>query len=78
MNKYTLNAIHDDELLSLIEKLGLKDKLSQGKLKCKFTGTIITFDNLYSIFPESGDIKFVSNNPDAIKLFTEYVNEHKI
>lgn len=78
MNKYTLNTVHDDELLILIEKLGLKERLNQGKLKCKFTGTIITFDNLYSIFPESGDIKLVCDNPEAIKQFTEYVNEHKI
>lgn len=78
MNKYTLNTVHDDELLLLIEKLGLKDKLNQGKLKCKFTGEVITFDNLYSIFPESGDIKLVCDNPTAIKLFTEYANEHKV
>lgn len=78
MNRYTLNAVHDDELLLLIEKLGLKEKLNQGKLKCKFTGTTITFDNLYSIFPESGDIKLVCDDQNAIKQFTEYVNDHKI
>ena len=69
MNKYTLNAIHDDELLDLIKKLGLLEKLDKGCLKCKFTGETITFDNLYSIFPESGDIKFVCDTPEAIKLF---------
>lgn len=76
MNKIPFNSIHDDELLQLIDKLGLKQKLDESKLKCKFTDTVITFDNLYSIFPESGDIKFVCDNPNAIKLFSEYVNEH--
>jgi len=78
MKKKKISAVHDDELLLLIEKLGLKEKMEIGKLKCKFTGTIITFKNLYSIFPESGDVKLVCNTPEAIKLFTEYVNEHKI
>lgn len=78
MNKYTLSAIHDDELLDLIKKLGLLEKLDKGCLKCKFTGETITFDNLYSIFPESGDIKFVCDTPEAIKLFISYLDEHKI
>lgn len=54
------------------------EKMNEVKLKCKFTGTVITFENLYSIFPESGDIKVVCDNPEAIKLFTDYVNEHKL
>jgi len=77
-NRKKISAIHDDELLQLIEKLGLKEKMEAQKLKCKFTETIITFDNLYSIFPESGDIKVVCDNPEAIKLFSEYVNDHSI
>lgn len=76
MNKINLNTVHDDDLISLLEKLGLKEKFNNGLLKCKFTGEIITFENLYSIFPESGDIKLVCNNPDAIKLFADYSNEH--
>jgi hypothetical protein len=78
MNRKNLNVVHDDELLQLIEKLGLKKRMDEGKLKCKFTGTVITFENLYSLFPESGDIKLVCDTPEAIKLFIEYSNEHKI
>lgn len=78
MKKRKISAVHDDELLFLIEKLGLKEKMENGKLKCKFTGAVMTYENLYSIFPESRDIKLVCNTPEAIKLFTEYVNEHKI
>jgi hypothetical protein len=78
MKKKKFLAVHDDELLLLIEKLELKEKMESGKLKCKFTDTVITFENIYSIFPESGDVKLVCNMPEAIKLFAEYVNEHKI
>ena len=78
MNKSKLNAIYDDDLIKLIDQLGLKEKLENRELKCKFTGEIITFKNLYSIFPESGDIKFVCDSPEAVKLFITYINDRKI
>ncbi|MBS4040668.1 MAG: hypothetical protein KGZ81_08715 [Flavobacteriales bacterium] len=78
MNKRNLNAVHDKDLNQLLKNLGLMEKMNEGKLKCKFTGTPIDFENLYSIFPESGDIKVVCDSPEAIKLFTDYVNEHKL
>jgi hypothetical protein len=78
MNKRDLNAVHDKDLNQLLINLGLMERMKEGKLKCKFTGTVIDFENLYSIFPESGDIKVVCDSPEAITLFTEYVNEHKL
>ncbi len=78
MLKTNLNAVHDTDLNRLLDKLGLREKLNNQQLKCKFTGTIITFDNLYSIFPESGDIKVVCDLPEAIKQFSNYVNENKL
>lgn len=78
MSRKIINAIHDKDLLDLLEKFGLTEKLNSGLLKCKFTQTIITFDNLYSIFPESNNIKFVCDEPEAIKLFAEYINENKL
>jgi hypothetical protein len=78
MNRKTINAIHDKDLLDLIDKFGLTEKFNLGLLKCKFTQTAITFDNLYSIFPEANNIRFVCDQPAAIKLFTEYINENKL
>jgi hypothetical protein len=77
MQSRSLSAVHDEDLLKLLTNLDLIDKLGARQLKCKFTDTIITFDNLYSIFPESGDIKLVCDSPEAIKLFSDYVNDHK-
>lgn len=76
--KKELKAIHNDELIELLNKLELLDKLKKGKLKCKFTDTVITVENLHSIFPESGSIKLVCNSPEAIKNLSEYVNEHDL
>jgi len=71
MEKY-LKIIHENDLLKLLDKFGLINKLNEGKLKCKFTREIISIENIYCIFPESGDIKFVCSNPEAIKAFVEY------
>lgn len=76
MDKINLNTVYDDDLIKLLEKLGLKEKFDNGQLKCKFTSETITFENLYSIFPESGDIKLVCNKPEAVKQFADYANEH--
>lgn len=78
MERKTIQAVHDKDLLELIDKFGLKDKLNNGLLKCKFTQIVITFDNIYSIFPEANNIRFVCDEPTAIKLFAEYINEHKL
>ena len=78
MSRKTINAIHDNDLLELIDKFGLTEKLNNGMLKCKFTDSVITYENLYSIFPESNNIRIVCDNPEAIKLFAEYINEHKL
>ncbi|PIV95975.1 MAG: hypothetical protein COZ16_04875 [Flavobacteriaceae bacterium CG_4_10_14_3_um_filter_31_253] len=76
--KKELRAVHNDELIELLDRLELLDKLKNGELKCKFTDTIITLENLHSIFPESGSIKLVCNSPEAIKNLSEYVNEHNL
>ena len=73
----SLNVVHDDELISLLEKLGVKETVMKGGKKCKFCSGVVTIENIYSIFPESGDIKIVCENPDCIKKLISYVNEKK-
>lgn len=77
MNKDSLITVHDNDLEKLLEKLGVLQDVRDGKKKCKFTGTIITLENLHSIFPESGDIKFVSDDPEAIKQLSVYLNQKR-
>ena len=76
--KANLNAIHDDDLEALLSKLNLLEKIKKGEIKCKFTGEIITIENLHSIFPEEGTIKVVSGSPEAIKLLSEYINDKNL
>lgn len=75
--KIPLEAIHENELEILLKNLGVLAVIKEGRKKCKFTGKTITLENLHSIFPESGDIKFVSDSPEAIRQLSLYLNEKK-
>jgi len=76
-DKKTLNAIHERDIDSLLERLKMKDDFENGKIKCKFCSTIINKDIIYSLFPESGDIKFVCDNPECVTEMLEYIEEKK-
>lgn len=73
-----LNTVYDNDLEELLIKLNLYDNIKAGKIKCKFTGEIITLDNLHSIFPEENTIKVVCDSPNAIKLLSEYINDKNL
>ena len=71
----TVNLVHDTDLEGVLIRINKLDDIKQGKVKCKFTGIIITFENLHALFYESGDVKFVSNSVKGIKEFSRYLNE---
>lgn len=77
MDNSTIKSIHDDDLVEFLKKLKVYDDVVSGKVKCKFTNQIITLENLHSLFPESGAIKFVSDSPEAIKEFSIYLNKKR-
>ena len=68
MSKQTLKAVHDDDLEELLKSLGLYSDFMHGKLKCAFCKQVITWDNLHSLFPDSGQIKCTCANPSCVAL----------
>lgn len=66
-NKIKLKAVHDNDLIGLLESLGLYGKFKAGELKCSFCKDIITFENLHSFFPDSGSIKQTCSKPECVK-----------
>ncbi len=73
----TINALHDSNLETFLKKIGIYEDIINKNKKCKFTGQIITTENIYSIFKQGGDIKIVSDNPTAIKQFLEFLDNKK-
>jgi hypothetical protein len=75
LKKEKLKVVHDDDLEILLRKLNLLETIKNGEKKCKFCKDAITIDNLYSLFPQSGDIKIVCNKVECIKELSGFLRE---
>ncbi len=73
--KENVSAILDDELEKFLDTLGVLNRFRRGKLKCKFCSKQITFENLHSIFPESGDIKTICNQSQCVRKVGELLRD---
>lgn len=62
-----LKAVHDDDLKSLLESLGVYERVEEGHYKCLFCGERITVDNLGSIISHEGEIKFSCNRDECLQ-----------
>ena len=70
MQRNTIKAIHDDDLEDLLKELNVYDDFISQKLKCIFCDTVVTSDNLHSLFPEYNYIRFCCDKPECIKKLT--------
>ncbi len=74
-DKEIVKAIHDDKLDDFLKSIKVYDDVINGKIKCKFCDGKITLDNLYTVFPESGAIKFACDKASCIAKMNNYLNE---
>lgn len=70
-----IKAIYEDKFQLFLRNIGVYENVMSGTEKCKFCNQTITLDNIASIFPESGTIKFVCDNPECIRKMNNYFNE---
>jgi hypothetical protein len=77
MEKKILKAVHDDDLEGVLKGLGIHRDLAQGKLGCAFCKDAITWDNLHSIFPDSGAIKCSCCRPECVKMLLTWMDERR-
>lgn len=76
--KESVRAVHDQDLEKVLEGLGILNKFKRGELECKFCKNIITFENLHSIFPQSGSIKLVCDGLNCIRELSKLLNEGEV
>ena len=74
MIKENIKVVHDNDLNKLLKSLGIYDEVINGHKKCKFCGDIIDLNNLETIFPESGDIKFNCNKSSCLSRLYDFIN----
>jgi hypothetical protein len=77
MEKQSLRAVHDDNLEAFLKGLGIYGDFVHNKLFCTFCKDTITWDNLHSIFPDSGAIKCSCSRPDCVKLLLAWMDERR-
>ena len=53
-----LQAVHDDDLSSLLSSLGVYEKVHSGQCVCSFCQKTITLENLGALIPLDGEIVF--------------------
>lgn len=72
-----LNAVHERDLDTLLQKLGVLEKFKNGKTHCKFCGSIVGKDNIYSFFLDSGNVSFICDKPECVSQSISYIEEKK-
>lgn len=70
-----IKAVYEDKFQLFLQNIGVYENVISGTEKCKFCSQPITLDNIVSVFPESGTIKFVCDNPECICKMNNYFNE---
>lgn len=55
--KVKIKAVHDADLNSFLEKLGLLEEMENGQLRCNFCDCILNFNNFGGVFKENGELK---------------------
>ena len=61
-----LHAVYDDDLTEVLEALGVFSDFAGGRLRCAQCGDVITEENLYALYPDSGQVKVVCHKADCI------------
>jgi hypothetical protein len=77
MASSAVHAVHDDDLQAVLDALGLAPAFAKGELHCKFCGDVVTWDNLHSLFPDSGSIKLVCDKPECSKALLHYLSTRR-
>ena len=68
-----IKAVYEDKFQLFLQNIGVYENVVSGTEKCKFCSQPITTDNIASVFPESGNIKF--DNSECICKMNNYFNE---
>lgn len=55
-------AVYEDDLLALLESVGLKDKVIKGEEKCFVCGKSVVFENLYAVIKIKGEYKIMCSS----------------
>lgn len=77
IEKEKMGVIQESKLERLLDNLNILDEVLSGLKKCKFCNESVKLNEIFSIFPESGDIKIVCSKVNCMKDFIRYRDDKK-
>lgn len=70
-----IKAVYEDKFDLFLKNIGVYETVVSGNVKCKFCKQPISLGNIAFVFPESGAVKFICDNPECICMMNNYFNE---
>lgn len=75
--KVKIKVVHDADLNSFLQRLGLFDDMKNGQLRCTFCDCILTFDNFGGVFKENGELKLFCQKSECYLEALKHKNTMK-
>jgi hypothetical protein len=75
MKKYKINAVHEDDLDTFFDGLGLLNDLNNNKIKCSTCNCTVTKENFGCIYPYKNDIKLCCDKLDCYSKILRKMEE---
>lgn len=69
METRPLHAVHDRDLVALLDRLGIKHRLDAGKLRCGQCSEVVTMECLGGLYYQSGQVRVLCSNAACIDSF---------
>lgn len=75
MSKQKLSVVHDRDLESLLEQLGIASAVRRGEARCALCGTAVTKENLGALYFESGQVRVLCDEVGCLDLHRAHMKE---
>ncbi len=64
--KAKIKAVHESDLVGVLQSLGVFDRINGGTEKCVSCGDTISLENIEAIFLNKGKIKFICSKNECV------------
>lgn len=71
MKEGRMKAVHDADLESLLDSLGVLSEVLHGVRRCAFCGKVVTMDNIECIFPQDREVRFCCSSVECYRKLIE-------
>jgi len=69
MGKRTLRAVHDDDLVEFLDRVGILEDLKAGRVSCRYCQELLDLESLEAVYPEQGQVRAVCSEPSCLLRF---------